>query len=50
MTFKKNVVEKCENESKLVYKYVDGKMKCKETIDKIVQKGEKNKHTKKQKS
>ena len=34
------MVEKCENEHKLFYKYFNGKMKRKETIDKIV-KGEK---------
>ena len=34
------MAEKCGNEPKLFYKYINGKMKCKETIDKIV-KGEK---------
>ena len=45
--FKKDMVIKCENEPKLFYKYINGKMKYKETIDKIV-KGEKTYQTAKE--
>ena len=44
IAFEKDVVEKCGNEPKLFYKYINGKMKCKETIDKMV-KGEKSYQT-----
>ena len=44
IAFKKDVVEKCGNEPKLFYKYINGKMKCTETIDKIV-KGERTYQT-----
>ena len=44
IAFEKDVVEKCENEPKLFYKYINGKMKCKKGIDKIV-KGEKTYQT-----
>ena len=33
------MVEKCENEPKLFFKYINGKMKSTETIDKIVKGG-----------
>ena len=33
------MVEKCENEPTLFYKYINGKMKSKETIDKIIKGG-----------
>ena len=42
--FEEDMVEKCENEPILLFKYINGKMKCKETIDKIV-KGEKTYQT-----
>ena len=43
------MLEKCGNEPKLFYKYINGKMKmkCKETIDKIV-KGERTYQTAKE--
>ena len=39
IAFEKDVVKKCGDEPKLFYKYVNGKMKCKETIDKIIKGG-----------
>ena len=37
--FEKDVVEKCENEPKLFYRYINGKMTGKETIDKLTKEG-----------
>ena len=39
IAFEKDVVEKCGDEPKLFYKYVNGKVKCKETLDKIIKGG-----------
>ena len=39
--FEKDVVEKCEKEPKLFYRYINGKMTSKETIDKLTKEGRK---------
>ena len=37
--FEKDVVEKCEKEPKLFYRYINGKMTSKEAIDKLAKGG-----------
>ncbi len=35
--FERDIVKRCEEEPRLFYRYINGKMSCKETIDKLIE-------------